>query len=63
MPSKKPYVRSVPLELIWTGYHWESMREQYFRKHNRHQKAEEAYLLRTLYKQRLWEECGVEVTL
>lgn len=63
MPSKKPYVRSVPLDLIWTGYHWETMREQYFRKHNRNQQAEEAYLLRTLYKQRLWEECGVEVTL
>lgn len=60
---KRPLVRSVPLELIWTGYHWESMREQYFLKHGHHSKAQECLNLRSLYKARLWEECGVEVTL
>lgn len=63
MPHKKPLVRSVPLELIWTGYHWETMRESYFRKHNQIQQADQAHQLRLLYKQRLWEECGVEVKL
>jgi hypothetical protein len=60
---KRPVVRSVPLELIWTGYHWETMREHYFIKHRKFEKAQECLHLRQLYKQRLWEECGVEVNL
>lgn len=60
---KRPLVKSVPLELIWTGYHWETMREQYFRKHGNFEQAQKCYDLRTLYKHRLWNECGVDVTL
>lgn len=60
---KRPLVKSVPLELLWTGYHWESVREHYFLKCRKFEKAQECLQLRQLYKQRLWVECGVEVQL
>jgi len=60
---KRPVVRSVPLELIWTGYHWETVREHYFLKTGQYIKAQECLHLRALYKERLWNESGVEVSL
>lgn len=59
----RPLVRSVPLNLILTGYHWETMREHYFLKSGQYIKAQECLNLRALYKERLWEECGITVTL
>jgi hypothetical protein len=60
---KRPLVRSVPMELILTGFHWETVREEYFLKYGQFAKAQDCKHLRALYKQRLWQECGIEVTL
>ena len=51
------------MELILTGFHWETVREEYFLKYGQFTKAQDCKHLRALYKQRLWEECGIEVTL
>ena len=59
----RPLVRSVPLDLILTGYHWETMREHYFLKSGQFIKAQECLKLRVLYKERLWDECGIDVTI
>lgn len=60
---RRNLVKSVPLELILTGYHWETVREHYFLQHKQFSKAQECLHLRQLYKERLWTECGVEVQL
>lgn len=59
----KPVAKSVPSELIFTGYTWETMREVYFARLNHWQKATEVRELRKAYAQRLWEECGISVNL
>lgn len=62
MINKSP-VRSVPGELLYKGYCWETTREAYYNRHNNWQKAFGCRELRKLYAHRLWEECGVEVNL
>jgi len=56
-------VKSVPLDLLMTGYHWESLREQYFIKHNMAKEALEALKLRQLFAKRIWEECGISIQI
>lgn len=56
-------VKSVPSELIFTGYSWETTRELYFMRHCNWAKASEVRELRKMYAARLWDECGVSVDL
>ena len=56
-------VKSVPSELIFTGYTWETVREAYFARLNHWQKAFEIRELRKAYADRLWDECGITVNL
>jgi hypothetical protein len=56
-------VKSVPSELIFTGYTWETTREHYFMRHANWAKASEVRELRKLYAARLWDECGITVDL
>jgi hypothetical protein len=59
----RPSVKSVPSELLYTGYHWETTRENYFAQLGNWEKANVARELRKLYADRLWHECGVTVDL
>lgn len=52
---------SVPEELLFKGYAWETMREHYFKRLNRLDDALEANYLRAIYSRRLWEECQIQV--
>jgi len=61
--TSRPPAKSVPSELIFTGYTWETMREHYFVRLNHWQKASETRELRKLYAARLWDECGITVDL
>lgn len=54
--------RSVPEELLFKGYAWETLRERYFKRLNRLDDALEANYLRHIYSRRLWEECQVQIT-
>lgn len=56
-------VKSVPSELIFIGYSWETTREHYFQRHANWSKASEIRELRNLYAARLWNECGITVDL
>lgn len=56
-------VKSVPSELIFIGYTWETTREYYFQRHANWSKASEIRELRKLYAARLWTECGITVDL
>lgn len=56
-------VKSVPSELMFTGYTWETKREYYFLRHANWEKASEVRELRKLYAARLWNECGISVDL
>jgi hypothetical protein len=55
--------KSVPEELLFTAFRWETVREQYFTNIRRLDDATEARYLRTIYSKRLWEECGISVEL
>jgi hypothetical protein len=52
---------SVPEELLFKGYTWETMRERYFKNLGRFDEAHEAHQLRHLYSKRLWKECGISI--
>lgn len=54
-------VKSVPSDLLFVGYHWESVRERYFIKHNMGAEALEALKLRQIYARRIWDECGIHI--
>jgi len=56
-------VKSVPLDLLMVGYHWESVRERYFIKHNMGAEALEALKLRQIYARRIWDECGIHISV
>jgi hypothetical protein len=56
-------VKSVPSELIFVGYTWETVREHYFARLTNWAKASEIRELRKLYAARLWTECGITVDL
>jgi len=58
---KKPLVRSVPGELLFTGYHWETVRQEYFARLKNYAKVEEIRAIRKLYSDRIFEECKVTV--
>ena len=53
--------RSVPEELLFKGYAWETLRERYFKRLNRNDDALEANYLRHIYSRRLWEECSIQI--
>lgn len=55
--------KSVPSELIFTGYTWETVREHYFARLANWTKASEIRELRRAYAARLWDECGITVDL
>ena len=52
---------SVPEELLFKGYTWETMRQNYYTNLGRLEEAHEAHFLRTIYSRRLWNECGIRV--
>jgi hypothetical protein len=52
---------NVPEELLYKGYAWETLRENYFKSIDRLDDALEANYLRSLYARRLWEECEIQV--
>jgi hypothetical protein len=54
---------SVPEELLFAGFKWETLREQYFQNLNRAEEALECRQLRAIYSKRLWTECGISVDL
>jgi hypothetical protein len=56
-------VKSVPSDLIFTGFTWETMREAYFARLSNWAKASEIREIRKLYAARLWTECGITVDL
>lgn len=55
--------KSVPEELLFTAFRWETVREQYFTSLRRLDDATECRYLRTIYSKRLWDECGISVEL
>lgn len=56
-------VKSVPSDLIYVGYFWETIREHYFARLTNWQKASEIRELRKLYAARLRSECNLTVDL
>ena len=56
-------VKSVPGELVFVGYRWETLREHYFIRLANWEKASEVRELRKLYAARVWQECGISVDL
>ena len=54
---------SVPEELLFSAFKWETLREQYFQSYNRAEEAMECRQLRAVYSKRLWTECGISVDL
>ena len=54
---------SVPEELLFAAFKWETLREQYFQKLNRAEEAMECRQFRAIYSRRLWSECGISVDL
>lgn len=54
---------SVPEELLFSAFKWETLREQYFQNYNRAEEAMECRQLRAVYSKRLWTECGISVDL
>ena len=54
---------SVPEELLFSAFKWETLREQYFQNYNRAEEAMECRQLRAIYSKRLWTECGISVDL
>jgi hypothetical protein len=56
-------VKSVPSDLIYVGYLWETIREHYFARLTNWQKASEIRELRKLYAARLRSECDLTVDL
>jgi len=53
--------KSVPTELLFIAYHWESLRELYFSRNNEIKDADEARKLREVYARRIWDDCGISV--
>jgi hypothetical protein len=51
-----------PENLLFTGYHWETLRELYFLRQENWSKAAEIRSIRRKYKERLWD-LGVDVDL
>lgn len=60
---KKPLVRSVPSDLLFIGFHWETVRQEYFRRLRNFAKVEEIQYIRKLYSDRIFEECKVSVEI
>lgn len=54
---------SVPEELLFSAFKWETIRERYFQALNRADEAMECRQLRATYSKRLWTECGISVDL
>lgn len=52
---------SVPEELLFKGYTWETIRERYFKAAGLWDDAYVAHQLRILYSKRLWAECGISI--
>lgn len=66
---RKPYrYRSspgctVPEELLFSAFNWETLREQFFLKLNRADEAVKCRELRSIYSRRIWNECKISVDL
>ena len=59
----RPAVQSVPSDLIYVGYLWETIREHHFARLTNWQRASEIRELRKLYAARLRSECDLTVDL
>ena len=56
-------VKSVPGDLIYIGYTWETLREHYFVRLTNWEQASEVREIRKLYAARLQAECSMTVNL
>ena len=54
---------SVPEDLLFSAFRWETVREQYLLSNRRMEEAGESHLLRIIYSKRLWSELGISVDL
>ena len=59
----RPAVQSVPSDLIYVGYLWETLREHHFARLTNWEKASEIRELRKLYAARLRSEYDLTVDL
>lgn len=60
---KRSPVTSLPSELLYIGYCWETARELYFSRLGNWSKASDVRELRKIYAHRLWNECGLTIDL
>jgi hypothetical protein len=60
MPRNKQTTETVPTELLYSGWQWETLRMNYYKRLGRMDEAHECANLRELYRRRLHGE-GVEV--
>jgi ribosomal protein S10 len=61
MPRNKQTIETVPTELLYSGWQWETLRMNYYKRLGRMEQAHECANLRELYRRRLNGE-GVEVS-
>ena len=54
---------SVPEDLLFSAFRWETLREQYLLGNRRMEEAGESYALRVIYSKRLWDELEISVDL
>jgi len=54
---------SVPEDLLFSAFRWETVREQYLLNNRRMEEASESRTLRVIYSKRLWDELGISVDL
>ena len=59
----RPAVQSVPGDLIYVGYLWETLREHHFARLTNWEKASEVREIRKLYAARLQAEYSMTVDL
>ena len=59
----RPAVQSVPGDLIYVGYLWETLREHHFARLTNWEKASEIREIRKLYAARLQAEYSMTVDL
>ena len=60
MPRNKQTTETVPTELLYSGWRWETLRMNYYKRLGRMDQAHECANLRELYRRRMNGE-GVEV--